>query len=99
MYQIYDFKKEIDLHLRKRIPIILDEKSEAFLGIFFKLKIFQLNKRITKEHEIFQEDYFIFIKSSVCYLAKKVSTEKFDYIEIKDGLKYIRKMKLKKLFR
>ena len=99
MYQVYDFKKEIDHHIKKKIPIVLDDRSDVFLNFLFKLKQFQLNKRITKEHELFQEDYFIFIKSSVAYVAKKISDEKFDYIEIKDGLKYIRRLKLKKLFK
>ena len=98
-YQIYDFKKEIDKHIIKNIPIILEDKSEAFQNLLFKLKQFTLNKRITKGHAMFNEDYFIFIKSSVAYVAKKISEEKFDYIEIKNGLRYIRKLKLKKLFK
>lgn len=99
MYQIYDFKKEIDLHLRKRIPIVIEEKSESFKNILFRLKFFQLNQKITKSHELFREEYFLFHKNSIVYVAKKIADEKFDYIEIKDGLRHLRLLKLKKIFK
>lgn len=99
MYQSYDFKKEIDTHIDRKIPINLEEKSSNFRTYLFKLKMFQLEGRISKSHEIFEEDYFIFIKSNAVFIAKKIGQEKFDYIEISDGLKFIRRLKLKQLFK
>ena len=99
MYQSYDFKKEIDTHIDKKIPIELKDRSSAFKNYLFKLPIFQLDDRIVKSHKLFYEDYFIFIKSNVVFVAKKIDEEKFDYIEILNGLKFIRKLKLKQLFK
>ncbi len=98
-YQIYDFIKDINFHINNKNPIDLTTKSEIFKSYLFKLKIFQLTDKIKKDHPLFQEDYFIFILYGVVYVAKRldVDSSKFDYIEILDGLKIIRKMKLKKL--
>ena len=98
MYQSYDFKKEVDNHIDRKIPIKLEEKSKNFKKYLFQLKIFQLEKRITKSHELFGEEYFMFIKSNAVFVAKKIAKERFEHIEIIDGLKVIRKMKLKQLF-
>lgn len=98
MYQLYDFKKEIDTHIDRKITIILKDKSKSFKAYLKKMKIFQLDKKITKSHEIFSEDYFIFLKSNVVFVAKKTGIEKFDSVEISDGLKFIRKLKLNQLF-
>jgi len=98
MYQSYDFKKEIDIHIDKKIPILLKDKSKTFKNYLFKLPIFQLETRITKSHKLFEEDYFMFIKSNVVFVAKKIGIERFDYIEILDGLKFVRKLKLNQLF-
>jgi len=98
MYQSYDFKKEIDIHIDKKIPIELKDKSFTFKNYLFKLLIFQLEDKITKSHKLFEEDYFMFIKSNVVFVAKKIGKERFDYIEILDGLKFVRKLKLDQLF-
>lgn len=97
-YQLYDFKVDMNTHINKKVPILLKDKSSIFKSYLFKLKIFQLNKRTIKI-QLFEQEYFLFIKSNVVFLAKKLDDEKFDYIEIKDGLKFIRKMKLKKIFK
>ena len=101
-YQIYDFVKDINFHITNRNPINLGTKSLIFKTYLFKLKLFQLNGRIKKDHPIFKEDYFLFILNNTVYVAKKIGnnseTLNFDYIEILNGLKVIRKMKLKKLF-
>lgn len=99
MYQSYDFKKEIDTHIDKKIPIELKDKSEIFKNYLFKLPIYQLDKKITKSHKIFEEDYFMIIKFSMVFVAKKIGEEKFDHIEIIDGLKFIRKLKLNQIFK
>ena len=99
MYQFYDFKKEVDVHIDKKVPIDLNDKSSTFKKYLFKLTIFQLDNTITKSHKLFEEDYFIFIKSNVVFVSKKIGEERFDYIEILDGLKFIRKLKLKQLFK
>lgn len=98
-YQIYDFIKDINFHINNKNPIDLDDKSEIFKSFLFKLKIFQLTDKIKKDHPLFQEDYFIFILYGVVYVAKKLDVEftKFDYVEILNGLKVIRRMKLKKI--
>jgi len=98
MYQSYDFKKEIDTHIDKKIPIELKDKSSTFKKYLFKLPIFQLEKKINKSHKLFDEDYFMIIKSNVVFVAKKIGKERFDYIEIVDGLKFIRKLKLNQIF-
>jgi hypothetical protein len=99
-YQIYDFIKDINFHINNKNPIDLTTKSEIFKSYLFKLKIFQLTDKIKKDHPLFQEDYFIFILYGAIYVAKKLDVEllKFDYVEILNGLKIIRKMKFKKLF-
>ena len=98
MYQSYDFKKEVDTHIDKKIPIELKDKSKQFIKYIFKLPIFQLEKKITKSHRLFEKDYFIFIKSNAVFVAKKIGKERFDYIEILDGLKFVRKLKLNQIF-
>jgi len=100
-YQIYDFIKDVNYHIKTKNPIDLHEKSEAFKQYLFKLKLFQLTVRIKKSHPIFGETYFLFILSNVVYVAKKLDTEtlNFDYVEISNGIRLIRLMKLKKLFR
>ena len=98
MYQIYDFKQDIDNHISKKIPIQLSDKSSTFKNYLFKLKLFQLENKIPKNHDIFNEDYFLFIKNHILYIAKRIDDQKFDYMEIKEGIKFIRKLKLKQLF-
>lgn len=99
-YQIYDFIKDVNFHINKKNPINLTTKSEAFKNYFFKLKIFQLTDKINRSHPLFNEDYFVIVLYSTVYVAKKLENEplKFDYVEVLDCLKIIRKMKLKKLF-
>ena len=99
-YQIYDFLKDINFHIEKKNPINLDTKSDIFKTYLFKLKIFQINGKIKKSETIFEEDYFIFSLYNSVYVAKRLKSEtlKFDYIEIVDGLKILRQMKLKKIF-
>jgi len=99
MYQSYDFKKEVDTHIDKKIPIELKDKSVQFANYLFKLPIFQLEKKITKSHRLFDEDYFMFIKSNDVFVAKKIGKERFDYIEILDGLRFVRKLKLNQIFK
>jgi len=99
-YQTYDFIRDINFHIKNKNPVDLSTKSKIFKIFLFKLKLFQLNDRIKKDHPIFNEDYFLFILNNIVYVAKKFDGEqlKFDYVEIINGLKVIRKMKLKKLF-
>jgi hypothetical protein len=99
-YQIYDFIKDVDFHIDKKTPINLHKKSNIFKEYFFSLKIFHLTDKINKNHPIFEETYFIFILNKTAHIAKKLDSEelKFDYVEIIEGLKHIRKMKLKKLY-
>lgn len=99
-YQTYDFIKDINFHIKNKNPIDLKSKSEIFKNFLFRLKFFQLTDKIKKDHPMFEEDYFLFVLYNTVYIAKKFDNEtiKFDYIEILDGLKTIRKMKLKKLF-
>jgi hypothetical protein len=99
-YQSYDFVKDINFHIKNKNPIDLKSKSEIFKMYLFKLKTFQLNDRIKKDHPIFNESYFLFILYNTLYVAKKIDTDtlKFDYVEVLNGIRIIRKMKLKKLF-
>lgn len=101
-YQTYDFIKDVNFHIQNKTPIDLSSKSEIFKIYLFKLKMFQLTDRIKKDHPLFKEKYFLFVLSNTLHIAKKIDnnddTFKFDYIEILDGLRTIRKMKLKKLF-
>jgi len=99
-YQPYDFIKDINFHINNKSPVDLTSKSEAFKNYLFKLKIFQLTNKIKRNHPIFSESYFIFILANTVYVAKKIENNplKFDYIEVLNCLKVIRKMKLKKLF-
>lgn len=99
-YQSYDFIKDINFHIRNKNPIDLKLKSKIFKIYLFKLKIFQLNGKIKKDHPIFREEYFIFVLYNIVYIAKREDSDflKFDYVEILNGLKFIRLMKLKKLF-
>lgn len=98
-YQIYDFIKDINFHIKNKNPIDLKTKSEIFKTFLFKLKTFQFADKIKRDHPLFREDYFIFILYNVVYVAKKIENDplKFDYIEVLNGLRAIRKMKLKKL--
>lgn len=100
-YQIYDFLKDINFHIKNKNPIDLKSKSEIFKLFLFKLKNFQLTNRIKRDDPIFNEDYFIFILNNTVYVAKKIDNGppiKFDYVEILNGIRIIRKMKLKKLY-
>lgn len=99
-YQTYDFIKDINFHIKNKNPIDLKDKSEIFKFFLFKLKLFQLPERIKKDHPLFNEQYFLFILYNIVYVAKKLDNEPltFDYVEIVNGIKIIRKMKLKKLF-
>jgi len=99
-YQIYDFIKDIDFHIKKKTPINLEKKSKIFKSYLFELKMFHFTNKIEKTHPVFNQDYFLFILNNVAHVAKKIDGEelKFDYVEILDGLKTIRKLKLKKLF-
>lgn len=99
-YQIYDFIKDINFHINKKNPIVLSSKSEAFKTFLFKLKIFTITNKIKKSDPLFDEDYFIIIMYGVAYIAKRIDGDepKFDYVEIKDGLKIIRLAKMKKIF-
>lgn len=99
-YQTYDFIKDVNFHIKNKNPINLNSKSEIFKTFLFKLKLFQLPERIKKDHPLFDEDYFLFILYNVVYVAKKLDNDPltFDYVEIINGIKIIRKMKLKKLF-
>ena len=99
-YQTYDFVKDINFHIKNKNPIDLKTKSEIFKLFLFKLKSFQLKDRIKKDHPIFQETYFLFVLFNTVYVAKKIDNEtlKFDYVEILNGIRIIRKMKLKKLY-
>lgn len=97
-YQSYDFVKDINFHFSRQFTIDLSTKSEIFKQYLFKLKLFQLNERINKNHPLFQEDYFLYVMFNKVYIAKKVGENAFDHIEILNGIKTIRRMKLKKLF-
>lgn len=97
-YQAYDFVKDINFHFINRTPIDLSNKSEIFKQYLFRLKIFQLNQRIKMNHPMFKEDYFIYLLYNKVYAAKKLNDNNFQDVEIINGLKIIRKMKLKKLF-
>lgn len=100
-YQIYDFIKDINFHIKNNNPIDLKTKSEIFKEYLFKLKIFHMIGKIKKDHPMFNEEYFIFTMYSKVYIAKKLNlnnTINFDYVEIQEGIKIIRKMKLKKLY-
>lgn len=99
-YQIYDFIKDVNFHIQKKTPIDLDKKSNIFKKYLFNLKIFHLTDKINSSHPIFEEKYFIFVLNSTTHVAKKIEGDelKFDYVEILEGLKIIRKLKLKKLF-
>jgi hypothetical protein len=100
-YQTYDFIKDINFHIKNKNPIHLNTKSEIFKNFLFRLKLFQLHDRIKKNHPIFDEVYFLFILYSTLYVAKRFGDNslKFDYVEIVNGIRVIRKMKLKKLFK
>lgn len=103
-YQAYDFFKDINFHIKNKNPINLGTKSLIFKTYLFKLKIFYFADRIKKDHPIFKEDYFLFMLNNTVYVAKKINDKnlpealKFDYVEVLNGLRTIRKMKLKKLF-
>lgn len=99
-YQVYDFVKDINFHIDRKIPIVLSLKSDTFKTFLFKLKIFPITNKIKKSDPLFKEDYFIIIIYSVAYVAKRIESDepKFDYVEIKDGLKIIRLAKMKKIF-
>jgi hypothetical protein len=99
-YQIYDFIKDVNFHIKKKVPIDLEKKSNIFKKYLFSLKIFYLTDKINKKYPIFEENFFIFVLNHTVHVAKKIEGNdlKFDYIEILEGLKVIRKMKLKKLY-
>ena len=99
-YQTYDFIKDINFHIKNKNPIDLKSKSEIFKVFLFNLKLFQLPDRIKRNHPLFKEEYFLFILFNTVHVAKKTDNDnfKFDFIEIVNGLKYIRKIKLKKIF-
>ena len=99
-YQTYDFIKDINFHIKNKNPINLESKSDIFKTFLFKLKLFQLNDRINKEHPLFEQEYFLFILYNTVHVARRLDDDsfKFDYVEILNGIKVIRKMKLKKLF-
>lgn len=99
-YQTYDFVKDVNFHIKNKNPIDLKTKSEIFKLFLFKLPLFQLTERIKRNHPLFKEEYFLFILYNTVFVARKIENEPltFDYVEIINGLKTIRKMKLKKLF-
>lgn len=98
-YQSYDFVKDINFHLSKQVPIDLSSKSEIFKLYLFRLKLFQLNERIKENHPLFEENYFLFSRFNKVFVAKRLDNEIFQNIEILNGIKIIRKIKLKKLYK
>jgi len=99
MYQLFDFKEEIDMHISKMVPIIIKDKSESFKKYFYRLPIYQLDAKISKSHNIFKEKYFIYIRSNKVFISKKINKDLFDYVEIVDGIKIVRMLKLKQIFK
>lgn len=98
MYQIFDFKSDVDLHINKNIPINLSNKSNNFKKFLFNLKLFYFNNNTIKmSNSVFSERYFLFFRNHKLYVAKN-KNNKFDYVEIENGIKIIRKMKLRKIF-
>lgn len=99
-YQIYDFIKDIDYHIKNEVSIDLKLKSKIFRYFLFKLKLFQFTTKINRSHPLFNEEYFLFILNNNVYVAKKYDNEPllFNYVEIINGIKIIRNMKLKKIF-
>jgi len=99
-YQIYDFIKDIDIHIKNKQSIDISSKSEAFKNFLFRMKIFQIKNKIKKNHPLFQEKYFLLVMYSVLYVAKKSDFDefKFEHIEVVGGVKMLRYRKLKKLF-
>jgi len=99
-YQIYDFLKDINFHIKNKTEINLNDKSDIFKMYLFELKLFQLANKLKKSHPVFKQEYFLFILENVLYVAKRIDSEqlKFDYIEVIDGIRIIRKMKLIKLY-
>lgn len=117
-YQTYDFMKDVDYHIKTQTPIDLKDKSEIFKTYLFKLKLYQLNKRIKKNDPMFDELYCLVLKDTKAYVAKKIvnttasiklpknmlsiilddNPPKFQYVEILDAIKIIRKRKLNKIF-
>lgn len=99
-YQIYDFIKDIDFHIKNKSPIELSSKSDAFITYLFQLKTFQLKNKIKKDHPLFKEQYFLLVMYSTLYVSKKNEFEefKFNNVEVVGGIKMLRKKKLKKLF-
>jgi hypothetical protein len=99
-YQLYDFIKDINFHIKNKSPINLDSKSNIFKSYLFELRIYNIDNKIKRNHPIFKEEYFLFVLYNVAYVAKKINNDplKFDYVEILNGLKSIRKIKLKKIF-
>ena len=99
-YQLYDFIKDIDFHIKNKNPIELSSKSDVFITYLFQLKTFQLKNKIKKDHPLFKEQYFLLVMYSTLYVSKKNEREefKFDNVEIIGGIKMLRKKKLKKIF-
>lgn len=98
-YQLYDFVRDLNFHIMNHLPIELSNKSKIFKIYLFKLKIFQLsNQRIKMSHPMFKEDYFIYLLDNKVYVAKKLNNNNFQDVEVMKGMKFIRKIKLKKLF-
>jgi len=71
-YQTYDFMKDVDYHIKTQTPIDLKDKSEIFKTYLFKLKLYQLNKRIKKNDPMFDELYCLVLKDTKAYVAKKI---------------------------
>jgi len=99
-YQLYDFIKDVDFHIKNKSPIELSLKSEAFITYLFQLKIFQMKNKIKKDHPLFKEKYFLLVMYSTLYISKKNENEefKFNNVEVIGGIKMLRKKKLKKIF-
>lgn len=100
-YQSYDFIKDIEFHINNKNPINLKNKSEIFKQYLFSLKIFQLSDRIKNNDPIFNELYCIFVLQNNVFVSKKIQTDplKFDYVEITNGIVFIRRLKMKKIFK
>lgn len=100
-YQTYDFLNDINTHIDNKTEINLQYKSDIFKKYLFNLKLFQLSSKIKKNHPVFKEDFFLFILQNTLYVAKRINNEslQFDYIDIVDGIKLIRKMKLNKIYK
>ena len=85
------------VQMMEQIPQVRILKIIDVTTFLFKLKHFQFTDKIKESHPVFNENYFICTIYTKVYVGKRIDN-KFKSVEILNGLRIIRKIKLQNIW-